>query len=269
MTNNEILKAEMIDILFEHRNKMYGAYTLRRDYNGRLGSALGIAMSAALLIFLILSITSNDGKDPKRFKNDQEVILSLIDLPKDKPKEPEKPKVKVIEKIKQVKSTNKIKIVSNNIPPDVPEQNELTNAIVGKENIDGKALEDPDQIVKPVSDNIEVIQANDDKNKDFVPMEISPSFPGGISAWLFFLRKYLQTPEQLEVSQKVTVFVKFWIDTDGSLSRFEIVKSGGDAFDKEVLRVMKKMPKWEPAVQNHNKVSVAYTQPIIFVGAEE
>ena len=270
MKNNEILKADMLDILFENRNKTYGAYALRKEYNTRLGTSLGIAISAALLIFLISLLTNNGNNRPRHFKNESGVVLTLIELPKDKPKEPEQPKVKEKEKIKQVKSSNKIQIVKENIPADVPEQKDITDAIVGNEKVDGKALEDPDKIVKTETET-----GNDKQtmlhegNKEFAPVEIAPSFPGGISAWLNFLRKYLQTPDDVEPGRKVAVLVKFWIDTDGSLSRFEIVKSGGEVFDKEVLRVMKKMPKWEPAEQNHRKVSVAYTQPVIFVGSDE
>jgi protein TonB len=49
----------------------------------------------------------------------------------------------------------------------------------------------------------------------------------------------------------------------------EIIKSGGSAFDKEVLRVMKKMPKWEPALQAGRPIAVAYQQPVIFIGEEQ
>jgi periplasmic protein TonB len=270
MTNNEILKADMLDILFENRNKTYGAYTLRKEYNARLGTSLGVALSAALLIFLISLVTNNGNQEPRHFKNESSVILTLIELPKDKPKEPEKPKEIVKEKIKQVKSSNKIQIVKENIPADVPEQKDITDAIVGNENVDGKALDDPDKIVKTEAetgnDQHSLTQGG---NKEFAPMEVAPTFPGGISAWLNFLRRYLQTPGEVEAGQKVAVLVKFWIGTDGSLSGFEIIKSGGDAYDKEVLRVMKKMPKWEPAVQNHTKVAVAFTQPVIFVGSDE
>lgn len=270
MTNKEILNADMLDILFENRNKAYGAYSLRKEYNARLGTSLGAVLSAALLIFLISIVPNNGNNKPKHFKNEGSVILTLMDLHKDKPKEPEQPKEKVKEKIKQVKSSNKIQIVKENVRVDIPEQKDITDAIVGNEHVNGKALDDPYKIVKTEADTgNDKLLSTEEGSKEFTPTEVAPLFPGGISAWLNFLRRYLQTPGEIESGKQIAVLVKFWIGTDGSLSGFEIVKSGGEAFDKEVLRVMKKMPKWEPAIQNHMKVAVAFTQPVIFVGSDE
>jgi protein TonB len=56
---------------------------------------------------------------------------------------------------------------------------------------------------------------------------------------------------------------------DGSISNIEIIQSGGDNYDKEVIRVLRKMPKWTPAMQNGMRVSTYFTQPVTFVGVEE
>ena len=63
--------------------------------------------------------------------------------------------------------------------------------------------------------------------------------------------------------------IKFKIDTDGSINTLEIVTSGGLKFDNEVVRVMKKMPKWVPALQNGINVPVNYMLPVTFIGVEE
>ena len=267
MTNKEILKADVLDILFEHRNKTYGAYALRREYNHRLGTALGIALSAVLLFIILSAFKKNGDSENNPFKNDS-VIISMVDMEKKKPEKffKEKPR----EDVKQVKSSDHIQIVSNNGKTDMPDQKDIMDAVVGIENKEGKSLDDPNRIVNtdPLNNgngNTEIRQSE----TDFVAKEIPASFPGGDAAWIGFLRKFLQTPDDLEVGERKEVRVRFWIDTDGSLSRFEIVKSGGSEFDKEVLRVMKKMPRWEPAEQNGRKVPVAFTQPVTFVGVEE
>jgi protein TonB len=147
---------------------------------------------------------------------------------------------------------------------------EIATAVVGTENEQGKELDDPNKIVKSGTGNEGDKQPGTEKPEEPYIYESSPAaFPGGVESWLNFLRRFLQTPDELEAGQRVEVRVKFFIDTDGSLSRFEIVKSGGTVFDKEVLRVMKKMPKWQPASQNKNKVAVSFTQPVIFMGVEE
>ena len=84
-----------------------------------------------------------------------------------------------------------------------------------------------------------------------------------------FLNKYLRTPDELEAGQKRTVLVRFAVGEDGSITKFEIIQSGGAAFDNEVIRVLKKMPKWKPAVQNGQNVSVMFTQPVTFMAYEE
>ena len=63
--------------------------------------------------------------------------------------------------------------------------------------------------------------------------------------------------------------MRFAVGTDGHITQFEIVQSGGDSFDKEVIRVLKKMPDWEPAVQNGHHVSVMFTQPVTFMSLAE
>ena len=94
-------------------------------------------------------------------------------------------------------------------------------------------------------------------------------FPGGQKKWMEFLNRHLRTPGELEAGQKKSVLVRFAVGEDGSVTQFEIVQSGGILFDNEVIRVLKKMPRWKPAVQNGRNVSVLFTQPVTFVAFEE
>jgi len=98
MTNKEILQADLLDILFEHRNKLYGAYALRKTYSSRLGIALAIALSAVLLFVLMSFIKKNDKRDIIR-QHESIVKVTPLVLPEDKPKEQEpvkeKPKAQV------------------------------------------------------------------------------------------------------------------------------------------------------------------------------
>ena len=265
MTNKEILQADLLDILFENRNKSYGAYTLRREYNYRLILSLGIALSLVIFSILFSFIVKKNISPPIINIPDPVVLKEYIILP---------PKVQPVKntekKIKQVKNINRIQLVANNMETDMPDQADIRITAVGKENLQGESLTDPNKIISSGSETIgEKIIATTTSENNFLPVEILPSFPGGITAWLNFLRKYLRAPEDLESGQIVEVRVKFRIDKDGTLSGFEIVQSGGKLFDKEVLRVMKKMPDWKPALQNNYKVAVTYTQPVIFMGVKE
>ena len=66
MTNKEILQADLLDILFEHRNKLYGAYALRKTYSSRLGIALGVALSTVLLFILMFFINKKDERNEQK-----------------------------------------------------------------------------------------------------------------------------------------------------------------------------------------------------------
>lgn len=100
-------------------------------------------------------------------------------------------------------------------------------------------------------------------------MARSASFPGGQEAMLEFLRINLVTPEEeLRIGEKKVVVAKFIIEPDGTASDIQITQPGGTSFDKEVLRVLKLMPKWEPQVNNGSAVPVTVTQPITFVRGE-
>ncbi|MER3463947.1 MAG: hypothetical protein C4329_05565, partial [Chitinophagaceae bacterium] len=84
-----------------------------------------------------------------------------------------------------------------------------------------------------------------------------------------FLSRNLITLSELEAGDKKTVYVRFIVNENGTVTQFEIVKSVGTTYDKEVLRVMKKMPKWKPAIQNGKNVIVTFTQPVTFQAVEE
>jgi protein TonB len=73
----------------------------------------------------------------------------------------------------------------------------------------------------------------------------------------------------LENGEKRIVNIRFHVDADGAVTNFQIVQSGGAAFDNEVIRVLKRMPNWMPAQQAGKAVAVSFTQPVTFVGAEE
>jgi protein TonB len=95
-----------------------------------------------------------------------------------------------------------------------------------------------------------------------------PSFPGGMAALKKFLERNLQSPRDMEAGEEVDVKVKFVVSFDGKLQRFETVQDGGEVFNKEVIRVLKKMPDWIPGKSNGEEVSVYYTIPVKFLPAE-
>ena len=266
MTNKEILQADLLDILFEHRNKLYGAYALRKSYTHRLGLALGVALSTVLL-FVFMTFIKKDNGSIGPFKDANAIVITDVNL-EEKIKEPERARNEPKPQVAQA-DHQQIIVAPDNEADEIPDQETISNSEVSNVNTEGMPSDDLAK-TKTQSEGNDFIQ---EKQPEEIEKPVLPnrnaSFPGGTAAWLEFLRRFLQAPEDLDPGQRIEVMVRFQIDADGRISSPEIIKSGGKSFDKEVLRVLKKMPPWEPAIQNGNYVAVAYTQPVIFLGVEE
>ena len=81
-------------------------------------------------------------------------------------------------------------------------------------------------------------------------MNRAAAFPGGEDVWMNFLNKNIKAPPGLQANEQKIVMVQFLVRENGAINELEIVKSAGPAFDKEILRVLKRMPYWKPAVEN-------------------
>jgi periplasmic protein TonB len=146
----------------------------------------------------------------------------------------------------------------------VPTQADLTAASISNKTIVGTAS--PVVLVQaepPTGNNSESLE-----KPATTPANVEPQFPGGAAAWAAFLSRHLQAPEPLEAGEKITVLVRFLVNEIGTVTGFEIIKSGGEAFDREVLRVLHRMPKWKPALRNGQPTAVSFTQPVTFIAAD-
>jgi len=269
MTNKEILEADMLDILFEHRNKAYGAYSLRRHYNNRLFIALGIALSAVVLFYLISLLKQNTKESSPFFDREgSTVVIEPIEIKP--PKDPEPPVAKNLTKPAEIKNLT-IRIVPDVVKTDeIPEQDVIATHVISTQTVDGPIPEDPNVHASKSTDKGDVDKViTEPKTTGFNPVETPPRFPGGPSALALFFSNTLSSPTDLEAGEKKVVLVRFVVGADGSITKAEIMQSGGDMYDREVLRAFKRMPHWIPAIQNGNKIAVSFTQPVTFVGVEQ
>src|SRR5438105_15422733 len=134
MTNKEILEADLLDILFENRNKAYGAYALRKNDNHRLLEALGISFGLAGIL-LIINSTRHEG-NRNGFVIRPEVTL-MTGYPKAKPRQVEPSRPGVQPQRAQVPYTSRIRIVDNNKKTDMPTTNQIDTSLVSTKNIVG------------------------------------------------------------------------------------------------------------------------------------
>jgi periplasmic protein TonB len=274
MKPQEFLQADMLDIVFENRNKSYGAYSLRKDYNHRMVLALS-GMMALVLTFILYTSFRKPNKEKPKNSMAETVLIQQVELPNNKKMEEPKPQNKPQTAARQqaaVKYTNKIKMVAQS-PDTIPDQREID-----RKNIDTKPKEGDIPVGSgtpkgPAQDlpGDSPVVPDPPKEKEpevFTSAEVMPTFPGGLEALKAFLERYLKSPRDLEEGEHIKVKVKFVVNENGSVTGMEIVQSGGNEFDREVMRVMNKMPAWEAGKENGRKVKVYFTIPVSFASAE-
>ena len=99
--------------------------------------------------------------------------------------------------------------------------------------------------------------------------EVMPEFPGGEEALKLFLQRNLRMPENsLESGSRVKVTARFVVGPDGKVRDIEILRSGDEVFNREVRRVILKMPDWKPGMQHNRHVAVHFILPVNFVAGE-
>ena len=264
-----ILDADVLDIVFDGRNKEYGAYELRRSYNRRLVKAIVITSSVLLLFFVGCSVVGRTQGEKVRPNNVDDVDLTAVkdrvaELPPPPP--PPKPIVQPVA-MKAFTVPKIVKEVPENERP--PEQEQLEDVKIGTVNVDGTKDDGTVAPAGPVGDGgrgvVEVPKKEDD-NPVFVPVEFEAQFPGGAAGWLRFLNKNLRYPEDAQNNEiQGRVVVQFVVDRDGNVSDVEAIsgpETGG--LREEAVRVIKKSGKWVPGNQNGKYVKSYKRQPVTF-----
>ena len=264
MTSTDILKANLLDIVFENRNKQYGAYILRKNYSSRLTIALLTTLTISALAFLLFQ--NNGVIKAIRGKLNDGVILTTVSIPKPPPTPTPPPRPNKPTPVAQKQFVNPIIKKDPLVNNQMPDLNDFNKNLVSNHTEAGIV---PITSTSPATSTTEIDKPATAEEKPFEPIERAPEFPGGMKAWVNFLSKNLETPSQLEAGEKKTVMIRFKVSTDGSVTGFEVVLTAGSIYDNEVIRVLKKMPKWKPAIQNGHIVATSFTQPVTFVGVEQ
>jgi periplasmic protein TonB len=265
---NKILQADVLDLIFEGRNKEYGAYELRTNYRKRLMVGIGGMVLSCACIVVLNSFANRPGEKA------QLPVIADIELTrapdKEKPIEPppvEPPRKQ--EPVKQIKFNTPLITNQPVKPEDIPPLNEeVENAKIGNINVDGR---DADDVVAPPIDTKEtgVIEKPEKKNDDDeirLTVQIESEYPGGISAWLRFLTKNLPkyyTDDLVERGVQGRVIVQFVVDKEGNVSNVQGIE--GPAELRTIAEtVIRKSGKWTPAIQEGRQVKSYKRQPVIF-----
>ncbi len=269
MEANKILSADILDLVFEGKNKEYGAYDLRRTYNKRMILALIITASLALLALvgsILASTLKPSGGDKPIIK---EVTIQDLKQEEDKPEPPPPPPPKPPDppKIEMTKFTPPKIVKDEEVQEPPPEQKELEETkidVVTQEGIKDEGIVAP-AVIDEGKGIVE--EKKEDENKIFEKVEIEAAFQGGESAWRKYLERNLNPSAPVDNGAPegtYTVYIQFVVSKDGSISDVRALTKHGYGMEEEAVRVIKKGPKWTPAIQNGRQVNAYRKQPITF-----
>lgn len=270
MDSNKILNADILDIVFDGRNKEYGAYDLRKTYKRRMTIALGIMMLVALLVFVGTILADTIEKNRKAVVDIKDVELEDVkEEKKAEPPPPPPPKLPEPPKVEIAKFTPPKIVKDEEVKEDEkpPEQEKIEDAKIGTINQEG--AKDEGIVAPPVEKGTGEVVApktdNEDYDKVFTKVENPAEFPGGQDAWRRYLERSLQYPEAAqENGTQGVVRVQFIVDKEGNISEVQALNDPGEGLSEEAVRIIKKGPKWKPAEQNGRKVIYRHIQSITF-----
>lgn len=277
MNTQDILNANILDILFDGKNKAYGAYDLRKNYNKRLVKALAGTLGICLL-FTMGSIFANGKKIEKRLMHTTDFELTdYKEKTKDEPKIPEDlPKPKPQKQFEQASVTIPIITPDKDVKPEdaVKSIDDIENIKIGSSDIIGEKSND-DIIGEPLVDvsvtgngSGKLKTDDEDYTVIFTSVEVPAQFPGGFDAWKKYLERNLNAglpAENGAQTGKYTVMVSFVVDKDGNISDVIAENAPGFGTEAEAIKIIKKGPKWQPAIQNGKKVAYRARQQVTFL----
>ena len=260
----DLLKNQWLEIVFDGRNKSYGAYDLRKSVTKNTFRAFiigtlvfGFAVSIPNILRMLPDSTANDDA--------LNVKLTTVKLPpKEKPKDNLPPPPPPPPKVDQVKFVKPVVSKAEDVVEEIVVIKDIKDKKLGAETIKG----DPDAVltVEPVGNGTAAVVEEDNTVYNTAGIEVKPDFPGGMEKFYNFIAKNYRTPE--EEGLKGKVYVTFVVEKDGSLTDIKVLRDIGYGTGKEAIRVLKATPHWNPGEQNGKKVRCTFSLPINIQSAE-
>ncbi|MCI7010234.1 MAG: TonB family protein [Prevotella sp.] len=274
MSKVDLIDNSWVELVFENKNKAYGAYQLRKETGKRNVKAMIIVFATiAAIIVAAWAKVAIENAMPKKVAIETDVELSKLAQKKEAKVERKEPvKVEMEQKVvEKVKSSVKFTAPEIKKDEDVKPEDELksqddlakTNTAIG--SFDVKGNDEAEGEVLKAKEVIAEEKPKEEETKVFDVVEQMPQFPGGQQALFEYLSKNIKYPVIAEENGvQGRVIVTFVVERDGSITDVKVVKSVDPSLDKEAQRVVKAMPHWIPGKQNGSAVRVKYTVPVTF-----
>ncbi len=254
----DLLKNQWLEIVFDGRNKKYGAYDLRKSVTKNTVKAFligtfvfGLAVSIPNILRMLPDSSANDDA--------LNVKLTTVKMPpKEKPKENLPPPPPPPPKVDQVKFVKPVVAKADEVVEEIVVIKDIKDKKLGAETIKG----DPDAVltVEPVGTGTAAVVEEDNTVYNTAGIEVKPDFPGGMEKFYSYIQKNYRMPE--EEGLKGKVYITFVVEKDGSLTDIKVLRDIGYGTGKEAIRVLKATPRWNPGEQNGKKVRCTFSLPI-------
>lgn len=285
--NVDLTSKEWRDLVFEGKNQEFGAYQLRKSSDKRHNLAMlyvliGLAVVAAILFSLNMyndyraEIEAAEAKErAEKMSAAQLAQMEEVEEVEEEVEEQrfEQPEIEVPQEVLATVQVTQIAIVDaeevKNEVMDMEAQQE-DNTARGVVNQEGS--DDADKF-QAVAEQVVVKEPDLEPVKEeeiFVAVEQQPEFPGGTAALMKWLASNVRYPQMaLENGISGRVIVKFVVEKDGSVSGVTLVRGVDKDLDREAIRVVKSMPKWQPGKNNGQAVRCYFNLPVNFKLAEQ
>ena len=269
------------DLIFEGKNKEFGAYQMRKDSEGRHNKAMLIVLAALAvvltIVILIASGTISFESEEVADAGVEQAVVNFDELPEEE--EIEEPEVIDIpepeEQIKKEDVANeqqvtKIDIVEDDKFDDKKEVKDMSEVQANEAQFGSKDVTEgtndlnKEQVKEKVI--VEEIKTPEPKVEQiFTAVEQKPAFPGGEAALMKWLSSNIVYPVMAqEEGAQGRVVVQFVVEKDGRIGQVKVVRGRHPELDKEAMRVVKSLPKFIPGKNNGQTVRCWFTLPVNF-----
>jgi protein TonB len=256
MAKEKLSAPSFNDIVFEHRNKEYGAYRLRKKYSRNVLIALliGVIIIATAIITPYLNAKATESK-AKRAERQVEIKMENLDQPNDvvaPPPPPPPPPADVVQQARYV-------------PPVVVDSVKPEEAVKLMTADDAQVTVQNEEVVEYIEPVKEEVQEEEAEPEPFVVVEEMPMFPGGDAALLAYIAEHTNYPEVAKENNiQGRVIVRFCVTSKGGVNQVSVLKGVDPELDAEAVRVVNSLPPFKPGKQGGKPVPVWYMVPITF-----
>ena len=275
----DLSSKEWRDLIFEGKNKDFGAYKLRQGSESRHNKAFFYVLIGLVAVCLLIfgymkyeAYNTQKAEEEAKAKLEQQQKLAQMEAEKEEEKEEEVEQIE-IEEVKPEAPQLATQLMTELLLTDTPkEDNEIkANEDIQKDNsvmsTFTQAGSDDINLIKEHKEEVVQEKPREEKKKEevFTHVEQMPKFPGGDAELYKFISNNLNYPAMaIENNVQGRVVVQFVVTKDGSIGNVKVVRSVDRDLDNEAIRVCKKLPKFIPGKQNGQPVNVWYTLPVTF-----